>query len=561
MHQHRNTKNFFLLFLIFYGFFYFSFTRAATLGESRYFNIDPLFGATNKKEIIATLLFESNQLYFYVDSSLWNSFSEGEKSEALINLSNLSFEFENRIYPILTYNFGSEWNPGIDKDPKITILFHSLRKGAGGYFNKVNEYSKFENPNSNEREMIYLNSDYLTSPLVKRFLAHEFTHLITFNQKEHLQKIEEDVWLNEGRAEYAPTLLGYDDNHQGSNLQKRAFDFFKNPSNSLTEWNDFSSDYGIVNLFIQYLVDHYGVNILSDSLKHNTKGIESINYILSKNSYKEDFSQIFTNWTITVFVNNCSLGEKYCYKNKNLRNFKIFSTSEIDLESNLSSNYMINVWSAFWQKFLSKNGKLIFEFNGVLGKNFVVPYILCEVSNNCQVLFINLDENKIGKIVIDNFEKYSYIVIIPSFHNNFSIFENTSFSSIVKIENKKEEQELIDQLSLKIEFLKNEINNLQNKIITSSDQENSCKRFQNNLYFGIKNNNEVRCLQEFLKKQDPAIYPEGLITGNFLGLTKAAVIRLQERYAEEILHPLSLQKGTGYVGLATRTKMNQLFNL
>ena len=72
------------------------------------------------------------------------------------------------------------------------------------------------------------------------------------------------------------------------------------------------------------------------------------------------------------------------------------------------------------------------------------------------------------------------------------------------------------------------------------------------------NNNEVDCLQEFLKSHLPGIYPEGLITGNFLSLTQSAVIRFQEKYAEDILIPLGLEAGTGFVGLATRTKINQI---
>jgi len=32
---------------------------------------------------------------------------------------------------------------------------------------------------------------------------------------------------------------------------------------------------------------------------------------------------------------------------------------------------------------------------------------------------------------------------------------------------------------------------------------------------------EVSCLQDFLKKQGPDIYPEGLVTGNFLGINQS----------------------------------------
>ena len=76
----------------------------------------------------------------------------------------------------------------------------------------------------------------------------------------------------------------------------------------------------------------------------------------------------------------------------------------------------------------------------------------------------------------------------------------------------------------------------------------------------MRNNAEVSCLQEFLKKQGPEIYPEGLITANFLTKTRLAIIRFQEKYASEILTPSGLNKGTGYVGQRTRIKINQLLN-
>jgi len=61
------------------------------------------------------------------------------------------------------------------------------------------------------------------------YLAHELTHLITFNQKERLNNIQEEIWLNEARAEYAPTLCGYNDEYEGSYLKSRVDDFLKNP--------------------------------------------------------------------------------------------------------------------------------------------------------------------------------------------------------------------------------------------------------------------------------------------------------------------------------------------
>jgi len=74
----------------------------------------------------------------------------------------------------------------------------------------------------------------------------------------------------------------------------------------------------------------------------------------------------------------------------------------------------------------------------------------------------------------------------------------------------------------------------------------------------MMNDPQVRCLQEFLKSQGKDIYPEGLVTGNFLTLTKQAVMRFQEKYKDEILEPLGLTYPTGFVGPMTRRKVNQL---
>ena len=67
---------------------------------------------------------------------------------------------------------------------------------------------------------------------------------------------------------------------------------------------------------------------------------------------------------------------------------------------------------------------------------------------------------------------------------------------------------------------------------------------------------DVTALQQLLLDED--VYPEGLITGYFGSLTKQAVIRFQEKYATEILAPVGLARGTGYVGPSTRAKLNQL---
>jgi len=546
------------------------FVNADTLGQKVDFFIDSNYDLEKREKITATLEKISPQLYFYLDDNWWSPLVYWKKEEIRRSLNSLAQEFENKIYSTLTNTFGFEWKPGIDKDERITILIHPMIEEAGGYFNTGDEYPKAQNPDSNEREMVYLNAQHIQKPNIKSFLAHEFQHLITFNQKDRIQGVTEEVWLNEARSEYTPTLLGYDDEFEGSNLQNRVKIFLEKPYDSLTEWKNQKEDYGVLNLFTQYLVDHYGIEILVDSLQSPKIGIPSLNYALTKNGFKENFSQIFTDFTITVLVNDCSLNEKYCYKNENLKNLRI-SPQTIFLpligESTFSITNTTKHWAASWHKIIGGKKTLKLEFQGDSKVQFRVPYLVEDLEGKITIDFLKLDSQQKGIVYIPDFTiKNNSLTIIPSIQSKFSGFDGLEpplqFSFIASIVERspEEEAELIKKLLAQIEFLEKEIARLQAQINAILAKKIGTCTFSSNLYYGMMNNSEVRCLQEFLKSQGPEIYPEGLVTGNFLFLTKAAVIRFQEKYASKILAPIGLEKGTGFVGEMTRAKINAMIS-
>jgi len=110
----------------------------------------------------------------------------------------------------------------------------------------------------------------------------------------------------------------------------------------------------------------------------------------------------------------------------------------------------------------------------------------------------------------------------------------------------------LSALYSKIAYLKAEIARLQS--LLASQNQISCAQITKNLYYGIKNDSQVKCLQEFLKSQ--GLFSANA-TGNYYSLTYKAVKAFQERYADEILTPLGLTQGTGVVANMTRAKINQ----
>jgi lysophospholipase L1-like esterase len=108
----------------------------------------------------------------------------------------------------------------------------------------------------------------------------------------------------------------------------------------------------------------------------------------------------------------------------------------------------------------------------------------------------------------------------------------------------------------------------QNTISTKnlqSNQVNPLKSFTKQLKQN-QNNSEVKALQVFLNSDpDTKIAPSGVGSPgketNFFGLlTKKAVIKFQEKYADDILTPWGLKKGTGVVGKTTILKINELIS-
>ena len=402
------------------------------IGNTNTFFVDSNYSLDRKDRVEGELMLSSQKAVLYVENNFWQSKSDEEKEEIAKELKEVLDEFDRKIYPDVTYTFGIESYLGADGNSKITLLFHKAKAGVNGYIRNIDAYEKVVAPTSNERKIIYLNTDLIDGGWLKETLAHELVHLITLNKKDLRYGVKEDVWLNEARAEYAVTLLGY---NKGSEtyIDSRINSFLERPYTSLTDWNGSNYNYGVVNSFVHYLVDHYGIRILSNSLDSKKVGVESIEEVFKNSGYKETFADVFTNWAIASYINDCSAGSKYCFKNEKLSkvflvpfsNFLPFSGDNTLYTGQTLSNY-----SAHWQRYAGGKDTLTIKFSNPSSKIVNVPYIIKKTSGENVVKFIPLNGNQEGEIIISGVgSTVGYVTVIPVLANS-DMGQESSFYSL-----------------------------------------------------------------------------------------------------------------------------------
>lgn len=211
------------------------------------------------------------------------------------------------IYDILTDEFGAP--PDVDNNQKVILLLLNIRDvgtrhTTAGYFMPIDqERGVLHHPtlgplHSNEADIIYLNTKHL-SPNLDAFqavIAHELQHLIHW---KHSPK--EDIWVDEGCADYAAFLCGY-------NLNQHLNAFQNAPYISLTDWSHMSqthllAHYGAAFLFMLYLNDHYGGRqTIAAIVKNRLDGIVGITHSLAARGQPGKFSDIFADWKVANYL-------------------------------------------------------------------------------------------------------------------------------------------------------------------------------------------------------------------------------------------------------------------
>ena len=258
-------------------------------------------------EIVAELVYATDHVYFWVEEGVDYEYED---------VANLVDTFENEIYPTNRAFFGTEWSPGVDGDEHLYILCsRGLGYSIAGLYGSIDEYTSQVHPYTNAHEIFYISADALTldEQYTYGVLAHEFQHMIHWYRDSN-----ENTWMNEGFAEYAAILNGYD-------VGGVDYVFTSDPDIILDYWpsdESSSAHYGQAFLFITYFLDRFGSETTQELIGHPANGLDSVDQVLESlaifDLQTEELvaaDDVFKDWSVALWLQDPSIADgRYSYE-------------------------------------------------------------------------------------------------------------------------------------------------------------------------------------------------------------------------------------------------------
>ncbi len=247
----------------------------------------------------ATLRHASEHLLLYVQNGASVSSRALDRSARI---------FEANTLPLLEHTFGD-----LPDGLRITI-FNGRIPGVGGYFASSDLLPTAVNRFSNERPMLYMNTNVFRAGTFAydAVLAHELQHMIHF-----FVHPQQDAWINEGASEVAMAVTGH--------LPLGAADaFVRRPATQLDSWASSPSasvaHYGAAYLFMSYLAERLGLldSQAGDGLTFTglrdliaTPGIGTVflDTYLGQHGDGLTFASLFQDWVVANVLNDKDIGD------------------------------------------------------------------------------------------------------------------------------------------------------------------------------------------------------------------------------------------------------------
>jgi hypothetical protein len=307
-------------------------------------NVNILDAGNSWKLINTTCRHISAHAYFFIDNR--------DTSAMSTYLTDYGTAFD-RIYEVNHTRFGFENDT--DSNGKVIIIFtRELTGGLLGYFYPIDKYSKSSFTHSNEGDIFYLTTDSsYQGNVIKGTLAHEFQHMIYFDQHYNLRVTFTFSWLNEALSQAAEFYNNYQQNHLAW-----ISDFLNNhwAGLSLTHWTDDNYGYGAI--FIRYLIDQYGDTAIKKMCATDKVGIAAVEAATGA-----DFNSIFNNFTRALVLSGTgdTTNPRYNFKSLDLQDVQWYG------RGGLESSFVYNAGNTLTSPVLYSYQIFFARWNGDFG--------------------------------------------------------------------------------------------------------------------------------------------------------------------------------------------------
>ena len=362
--------------------------------------------------------------YIFVEDSQWLQTVNEETVRSVRRVFDdaVPADLNRGIYEIETELFGAP--PDIDGDKRIYLLLLNIRddetRGSSfvaGFFSPINQHrGVLRHPEigipvrSNELDMLYLDTDPQNAGSEKAFgvLAHEFQHLIHWRRDPN-----ETIWINEGCAEYATFVCGYQVGNHVSSFQR-------NPHVSLVNWSQGRQSevahYGAVYLWMLYLHEHYGgAQTIAAIVKDRANGISGINNALRSRGVESTFSAIYTDWKVANYLDDNEFADgRYGYQNEQLKlqPRREHRSYPVSVKNNVLASYASD-YIPFYPNI--QNGSLSLSFEGDGHFSYDVKAVEFQGGQPTTVHDMSLTEIGKGSLLISDFGgSIEQVTLIPS---------------------------------------------------------------------------------------------------------------------------------------------------
>lgn len=285
--------------------------KAYQVGDNEQFWL--MNNATDENfRVTAELVAVAPHVFFWVEDGL---------NYNMADVNRLVNTFEDSIYPINRAFFGTEWNPGIDNDEHIYLVYsRGIGGNVAGYFSAIDSIHPILKQFSNAHETFMINADVvnLGEEYIYSVLAHEFQHMIHWYQDRN-----ETSWMNEGFSELAVSLNGYPvGGWHNVYLSDRDVQLNIWP----VEPEEQGVHYGSSYLFMQYFLDRFGAEATKALVQEDLDGLTAIDQVMEELEIPSDqgnnwmtAEEIFIDWTIASTINDPLVQDgQYAYQDADL---------------------------------------------------------------------------------------------------------------------------------------------------------------------------------------------------------------------------------------------------